>query len=151
MTQRSPIIKRVKRKESPSPKKHPHGAAKVSQLENQPIVWRVGILDKEGPWGWGSVPSDKIWGDIHLKMKDFESMTFDEIMRGGGSHFVSCSDLSKEAKDRLEEISQDDLDELFSLRLGNKPRIWGVRIENIFKILWWDPNHEICPSHKKHT
>ncbi|RKZ46349.1 MAG: hypothetical protein DRR00_24365, partial [Candidatus Parabeggiatoa sp. nov. 3] len=52
---------------------------------------------------------------------------------------------------RLAEIHQDDIDELFSLRLSGKERLWGILDNHILKILWWDANHDVWPSKKKHT
>ncbi len=54
-------------------------------------------------------------------------------------------------KKRLEEIEQDEIALFYSLRLSGKKRMWGIKDNNIFWILWWDPFHEICPSFKKHT
>jgi hypothetical protein len=51
-----------------------------------------------------------------------------------------------EAQRRLVAIAQDDIDDLFSLHLGGKPRVWGVRDGSVLRLLWWDPEHEICPS-----
>lgn len=48
-------------------------------------------------------------------------------------------------------VDNDDLDQLFSLRLTVRKRVWGIKEGNIFWILWWDPEHEVCKSHKKHT
>jgi predicted DNA-binding transcriptional regulator AlpA len=41
--------------------------------------------------------------------------------------------------------------DLFSLRLSSLERLWGLRSNDVFSVLWWDPNHQICPSPKKHT
>jgi len=143
-------VKRAAWSKNPSSKKSPRGAEKVTPIENQPIVWRVGVLDKDGPWSWESTSLAESWVEMHSKMKDLESMTFGGVMKAG-SHPIPCSRLIPDAQKRLREINQNDLDELFSLRLSGKQRIWGIRDRNVFKILWWDPNHEVCPSQKKHT
>ncbi|MDQ2731557.1 MAG: hypothetical protein M3Y56_07855, partial [Armatimonadota bacterium] len=67
------------------------------------------------------------------------------------SHPVELGKLCKAAQDRLVEIRQDDAATLFSLRIGGQGRIWGVRDGPTLRILWWDPQHEVCPSLKKHT
>ena len=48
-------------------------------------------------------------------------------------------------------IRQDDVDELMSFRLDSRGRVWCIQTGNIMRVLWWDPNHEVCPSFKKHT
>jgi len=49
----------------------------------------------------------------------------------------------------LAEIHQDDIDELFSLRLSSKECLWGILDNHILKILWWNMNHEVWPSKKE--
>lgn len=92
------------------------------------------------------------------KLKEFEKLTWKEIesqthgpQNKSKNHPINISQLNKEAQDRLKELKQDDVDELYSLRLEGQLRIFGIRELNCLKILWIDIKHEICPSHKKHT
>lgn len=78
-------------------------------------------------------------------------MTWSEVEGATGSHFVSVASFAKPARERLPQIELDDVDELFSLRHGGRQRIWGVREMAILKVVWWDPEHAVCPSAKKHT
>ena len=84
------------------------------------------------------------------RLTGFETITWDDLRRSG-SHPVSIGDLIKEARDRLQKLKIDDLDELYSLRISGRERLWGMRIGNVFSVLWWDPEHAVCPSNKKHT
>ena len=144
--------KKASRSNNPSNAKLPRGGGKVTPIENKTIVWQLGIIDKEGPWGWKAASEGELWDTLHDKIKDYETMTFEELMgKNRESHPISCSKIISKAQRRLDEISQSDLDDLFSIRISAKQRLWGVRDRNIFKILWWDPNHEVCPSQKKHT
>ena len=68
-----------------------------------------------------------------------------------GSHHIPVSRIIPQARKRLEEIHQADIDDLYSLRLTGVQRIIGIRDRNNLKILWWDPEHEVCPANKKHT
>lgn len=43
----------------------------------------------------------------------------------------------------LELLSQ--FEELFRMRLGTDRRIWGVRIQHYFYLVWYERNHKICP------
>lgn len=92
--------------------------------------------------------SEDEFKEVLSKLRAFETMTWPEIERAG-SHYVECSRLIKDAQVRLAELHLDDFDQLFSLRLQGKPRMWGLRIGNVFSVLWWDPEHAICPSIKK--
>ena len=85
------------------------------------------------------------------KLKNYESMTWGSIAQNQHhNHSVEVSKLDKRARKRLEELGVE-VDELFRFRLNGTQRVWGIRDREVFYILWWDPNHEICPSSKKNT
>lgn len=95
---------------------------------------------------------------VFPKMRNFEGLSWNEIDKErygkeGKSkhHFVSTESLINEARKRLEEIGLPDLDEIFSLRLEGEVRIYGIRKQNYLEIIWFDLDHKICPSNKKHT
>ena len=67
------------------------------------------------------------------------------------NHNISVDDLVKEAQDRLFEIFSEQLDELTSLRLTGNQRVWGQINEGVMELIWWDSEHQICKSNKKHT
>ncbi len=83
-------------------------------------------------------------------LRPFESMTWGEI-EGSRHHFISRGSIIAAAQKRLRDTRQDDVDELFSLRLGGKKRVFGIRDGSVLRLLWWDPKHQICPSVPKHT
>lgn len=101
------------------------------------------------PFGWHLIDG-KLLLEIRDKLRNFESMTWGEIM-GRESHLVPTKSLCKKAIERLAELNLDELEELFSLRLSGRERVWGVLEHNVLTLLWWDPDHEVCPSLKKHT
>jgi hypothetical protein len=37
-----------------------------------------------------------------------------------------------------------DVTSLLGIRASERQRIYGVRIDNVFHVLWFDKNHEIC-------
>lgn len=134
---------------SPKQLKEPRSTSSGSESERP--AWHVSSIDSRGRWGWQGLSSKDLWERIHPKLIDFESMTWAEIKRSGNSHSVDISQLCKEAQRRLIEIDQDDLDDLFSLRLSGTERLWGIRDGRVMRLLWWDPNHEVCPSVKRNT
>ncbi len=83
-------------------------------------------------------------------LHEFETMDLDTIQRQG-SHPVEVVRLARKARDRLAEIKQDDVDYLRSFRITAKKRVWCIPDRNIMRVLWWDPNHTVCPSLKRHT
>lgn len=116
-------------------------------IENKP-AWRFSTVDKNGPFAWPVGTQTEL--EIVKKLHDFDSMDWSKI-EGRNNHLISIDKLSKEAKQRLQDIKQDDIDELFSFRLQGKPRIFCIRDRHIAKLLWYDPEHKVCPSNKKHT
>jgi hypothetical protein len=101
-------------------------------------------MDWAGPFGWHDVEGGTL-RFVADKLANFETMTWAEI-EGRENHQVPCGNLCREARRRLEELEQDDLEELFSLRLTSANRVWGIKDRYILRLLWWDPNHAVCPS-----
>ena len=61
--------------------------------------------------------------------------------KGSNSHGVPVERLTRQAKDHLAEIGQDDVSERFSLRLTATTRIYGIRDRRALKLLWYDPHY----------
>ena len=118
--------------------------------KQQTPVWVFSRLDLNGPWCWSKL-QPPVLVQILQRLGNLEKMSWADIEQTTGSHFVDIDDLIKDAQDRLKEIQQDDVEQLFSLRVTGKIRVWGIRVDEEFHFLWCDPEHEICPSHKKHT
>ena len=118
--------------------------------------WSLALADREGKWAFGDEVFGEDWcSKILPKLKDFEGKTWAIIAnqssgrsRGTRNHHITCSDLVKGARKRLKQINMDDLGQLYSLRLEGKRRLFGVVQGHVFKLLWYDPRHEICPSRR---
>lgn len=139
-------------------KKEPRVGFDVEHYRKENPVWQIGKVDDGGKWGWRTIGKDRWENDILPKLKNFESMTWAEIEQASGgrssgnnSHFINRDGLAKEAQKRLEELKLDDIDQVFSLRLSGKTRVIGKRIGRVMQIMWFDFNHEVCQSEKKHT
>jgi hypothetical protein len=142
--------KRPRIKKPPRPEKKPRGAEKAEKANIEEVCWHLRIIDKDGPFGWDNVDhKDTIW-EIIEKLSNFEKLKWPEILNRN-NHSIQVAQLCSEAKRRLQEIEQDDIDELISFRLDGRKRLWGIRHLNVLKILWWDPNHLVCPSRQKRT
>lgn len=132
----------------------PRGGKQVRLLydpasyDRETIVWRFSSVDKDGPWGWRTAAAGVWWSSIFPKLQNFETMTWAAIMaasggrrRGTNHHPVKVEKLTRQAKNRLEQICQDDVDELFSLRLTQTQRIYGIRDRRALRLLWFDRHH----------
>jgi hypothetical protein len=133
----------------PSSIKEPRISEQIRSLAKGVISWHIRILDKDGPFGWRNAGSNDLW-EIAGKLGLFEKLTWPEILNRN-NHSIRVSQLCEEAKNRLVELNQEDIDELISLHLDGKKRVWGIRDRNFLKILWWDPKHKVCPSPIKYT
>lgn len=133
----------------PSQEKKPR-IESIPNPNSLPPAWRLSMLEMVDPFGWHKIENKEKLTEVLRKLGDFEKLTWNEILvqRKKQNHSVNTGDLCKEAQDRLIEIKQDDIESLISLRLSGPERIWGIREESILKLLWWDPNHQVCPSTK---
>ena len=134
--------------------------AKTSLLKTSPDsffckkpTWKFEFFDKE-LW----TPIGHLDGII-LKFSDLEKTTWAIIdgtpksgnrTTGSRNHFVNVEDLISDAQDRLVELHLN-YSQIYSIALTGKKRLWGILEDGVFGILWYDPEHEICPSLKKHT
>ena len=59
--------------------------------------------------------------------------------RGSNSYFVPVEWLTRQGKDRLAEIRQDDVSERFSLRLTATIPDYEIRDRRVLKLLWYAP------------
>jgi len=109
--------------------------------ENIRPVWSFSKLDVGGPWCFSNTEAGQA-APILQKLGQFEGMTWGELATQK-SHAVPVSGICKAARDRLAELKQDDIDELFSFRLSAAVRIWGIRDANVIRVLWWDPEHVV--------
>lgn len=120
-----------------------HGTDRVS--------WRYSLIDWEGIWGWDKIQQDHM--RIARYLKDHEGTAVPDIyhLRGGGSHPIDPSEISRQAQQRLTDLKLDDVDSLFSFRFSGVERLWGYFAESCFYFIWWDPRHEVYPALKQHT
>jgi hypothetical protein len=139
--------KRPKWLKEPTPSKHPKSAP-VSYQHHLPS-WHFQVIDIGGPWCFKKM-GDETFGRVLKALQDFENKKWSEI-EGRQNHTIKLDALSNEARNRLIEIDQDDVEEVFSLRVTARERVVGIRSGAILRLLWWDPNHEVCPSELRNT
>ncbi|MCY4128054.1 MAG: hypothetical protein OXG15_02300, partial [Gammaproteobacteria bacterium] len=72
------------------------------------------------------------------KLSGFEQLNPEQIKKTG-SHPIEVGKLVKDARDRLQQLHKDDVDELYSFRISSRERVWCIRKQNVMEVLWWDP------------
>ena len=113
--------------------------------------WRLSQAEMCEPWGWHQLTQEQA-AYVKDKLVTFESRTWAEILIDAKkqNHHIDIDDLCKAAQDRLTEL-KILVDQVVSLRLSGEERVIGLLEGGVFSVLWWDPNHEVCPSKKKNT
>lgn len=118
--------------------------------------WTIDAADREGAWSWGVNREwgEEVWNSSLLpKLEEYQKLTWAEIeaqaygnegKRHRANHSMETAQICDEAQIRLTNIGQYS-DTVFRFRLGNLPRLWGVRVVENFKVLWYDPSHQIYP------
>ena len=118
------------------------------KVEEKKISWKFSIIDTDGEWTFKNIKKDYFWNRLLNKLKNFESQTVGEFIIPEHNHKIEKCSLCNKAQKRLIEIKLDDYDEFYSVHITGIKRLWGILEGSNFKILWWDPHHEICPSNK---
>ena len=107
-------------------------------------------MRSRGTFLWTGLVHGDPFKEVIERLHEFEKMSWDEIIKTG-SHPIEVWKCEKLARNRLAAIQQDDIDQLMSFRIAGQKRVWCIRDQNIMRVLWWDPEHAVCPSPKKHT
>jgi hypothetical protein len=128
--------KNPKTKREPQPSKTPKVGFDENPLRLRP-AWRIGAMEMCDPFGWHRIHGTLLL-EIREKLRNFETMTWSQII-GPQSHMVSRDSLCKNAQERLVQLKLDEIDELFSLRLSGKERVWGLLEHNVLTLLMVGP------------
>jgi hypothetical protein len=143
------VAKNNKRHLGPSfntslPPRGPRVDVPVESVSETRPVWRIGLMDMDGPWGWGTLDAEQV-RQILERLRCFETMKWREIENTPSCGSMELNTMCADAKERLTEIRRDDIDSLFKLRVTKSARVWGVRSGSVFEVLWWDPEHSVYP------
>ena len=114
----------------------------VAAIEGRYLAWRFSRNDQDGTFSWSQITENDrraVW----KRLGEFEKMTLAEIRDTGSHHRVPVS------RRNDGELQLDDLDEIWSFRVTGERRFWCVKRENIYELLWWDPEHRVYPVSKK--
>lgn len=112
--------------------------------------WRFSKADFDGEWSPRAILREEA---VFNRLVSFERQTWGGIVTDKkNNHFIAPNQMIKAARKRIEELRyMEYADSLFSVRVGGRERLWGILADGIFYVVWYDQNHEICPSNLKHT
>jgi hypothetical protein len=148
--------KRLEKQKAPKNNKNiSENLRKPPDIGRSLVQWTVREMDHEysGLWDWelksneaykvlGYLEelSQKTWGEVEQERTGKKD-------RHRKHHSMLVSELCKEARDRLKERFQNEElpEELYRFRLAGKVRLWGIRSQTTFKLIWFDRNHKVYP------
>jgi hypothetical protein len=146
------MAKRPAWKEQPPTQKIPKSVAVSTYHEFRPS-WRVGdMVLSHDELGFHEIDEAAL-KNLQQRLRGYECRTWQEILHSKihpEDHFLPVDKMSKEAQGLLEQSGVGDVDEVVSLRVGKKCRLWGIMQPfGTLLILWWDPKHLVYPMNIK--
>lgn len=130
--------------------------SRVNSTIHEKPIWRFDKIDRSGKFAFDLSRPDFQHREILQKLMDYGRMTWSEIDRQqhdrGRSkhHYLEYESLGAEAKDRISAREfEGETDAIYSFALQNLLRVIGLRQGAEFYVVWYDPNHEFCPSRKR--
>lgn len=126
--------------------------------DGKKVIWLFDMIDRSGKFAFDLNRDDFLHREVMEKMIHYSNMSWAEVKgqthdEGKSKHhLISFDKLSNDAFDRFKARHLDGYeDSIFSFALQNRLRVVGIRENEHFHVLWYDPDHEICPSKKRHT
>ena len=120
-------------------------------------LWAFRRIDFDHP-KWGISKNQEKLIDTLSYLKGLESQTWAQILTSASgrvnntrNHAILIDELCSDAQKRAIELKLDEFDELVSIAISGRERVWGLLLDGVFFIIWYDPNHEIYPTSKRNT
>jgi len=121
----------------------------IFEIEDDTVIFSFLWFDKVNQWGTGKQENLHNFWELAEKLKSIEQRSWRHIAGNQGrDHSVPFSHLINRAKELAVERKIDDFDEIWSFHFNGTQRLWGVKYNRRLMIVWWDPEHQICPSLK---
>jgi len=145
----------------PKKRKNPRRAVtppsgKTPRREQDPInfdssffQWRVHdtYIDYDHPnLGWQNVDTIELLRSIITTLQSYEGLTWAEVKTKPHCHSKDIDELKQQLQNRLNERKLDYVERLFQICMGSIHRIWGYRERRVFYLMWYDPEHDVCPT-----
>lgn len=138
----------ARRRKKPEHKPSIHAlkrAHSLPTLRDGQITFSFSIFDGDTHWCDG-YDAKSHFHTVAKKLRQYQSMTWNEILSRDHPVEVTHPRFTERARRRLGELRLEEFDSIWRLALNGKPRLWGIRYRDVFYVLWWDPEHQVCPS-----
>jgi len=131
----------------PDVKKAPHTSNEINKVESRLFRWRINSnyidLDHK-EWGWGNLDIGGFFGILEKHLHRYETTEWKELKRQESCHPLPIEEIVPRAQERICNKCPG-VDSLFQVSVGQIPRVWGVRKEDILYLVWYDPEHTVYP------
>lgn len=145
-----------------TPKHVPGTAADPTPHVAERVRWTAreidhGVSDDETcDWSWHLTSQEST--DLLKFLEELTQKTWGEVQRETSGkhkkhHGHALDSICQAAQDRLDSqgLTAQGEEELFRFRLSGTRRLWGFKTGSLFKIIWWDKDHRVYPTEKRHT
>lgn len=119
-------------------------------IENQHMAWRFSNADINGPFTCAQLTHEE-HKSLWERLTAFERKNVAELRDFGSYHTIQTRNISSAAKQRLRVLGLDDQEVLHSFHIAGSCRLWCMKHQNLFSVLWWDRDHQVYLVPKKHT
>lgn len=115
-------------------------AAPEHPRQNYPVFSFIHVSDKHCPLSnWRG----KELNELIVTLQTMEQLTWDNMKAHKG---LNIKPITKFAKPLPQRVSPDET--IFEVKVCEVKRIFGYRTGNVFRVLWFDREHEVCPWRK---
>lgn len=121
-------------------------------LDRKPVVsFEYADFAYVGEWKW---PAGEDASRLLALLGEWARCTWQELraQQYGGKdrhrkhHEQAFGSVCPAAQERLRELHLDEVfEEFFRFRFDGKGRVWGFVRDDVFYLLWWDPDHRVYP------
>lgn len=136
--------------EQPRGDKTPKVLADAPLYDNKKAAWRLGKIQLSDPYGWHLL---EVWefSKLREKLGSFEKNTWHElfVIDARNNHRIQSNQLKCDIARQWMKNNFPDQPYLWTLRISQKERIWGILAENAYQVIFWDPLHKIWEVPKK--
>lgn len=139
---------RRKRELDPRPVKNPLRLQDPNVFVGTPFRWRATdeyIDYDDAVWGWGQVTICEFFRKILPRLQEYESMTWNEITRRNSCHYWDINNMPAKARNKLKR-KYPQHDTFHQIDMEQPCRLLGWRDRQTLFLIWYDPNHTICPQ-----
>lgn len=134
-----------------TPKKSPSVARELpDRVASRPIQFTFRLMDHDGPWSFDKITAEDSQ-QLFRFLGNIETQTVGELAAGTETGLYKEYDMgdcpNPEPLRRLGEL-YEGADAICRLRVDGKKRLYGIKQDHVFAVLWWDPEHEVWPSNR---